>query len=43
MVAAEVPERGLIYYLVDDQYDFIPLAKEFFDWNAATQRAPATL
>ena len=43
MVAADVPERGRIYYLVDDQYDFILLAKEFFDWNAATHRAPATL
>jgi len=43
MVAADVPERGPIYYLVDDQYDFIPEAKEFFDWNAATHRAPATL
>ncbi len=43
MVAADVPERGRIYYLIDDQYDFIPEAKEFFDWNAATNRAPATL
>ena len=43
MVVADVPERGQIYYLVDDQYDFIPLAKEFFDWNAVTNRAPATL
>ncbi|HYU76283.1 MAG TPA: tyrosine-type recombinase/integrase [Ktedonobacteraceae bacterium] len=43
MVAADVPERGRIYYLVDDQYDFIPEAKEFFDWNAATHHAPATL
>ena len=43
MVAADVPERGRIYYLIDDQYDFIPEAKAFFDWNAATNRAPATV
>ena len=43
MVAADVPERGRIYYLVDDQCDFIPEAKEFFDWNAATNRAPTTI
>ena len=43
MVAADVPERGRIYYLVNDQYDFIPEAKAFFDWNAATNRAPATM
>lgn len=43
MIAADVPGRGRIYYLVDEQYDFIPEAKEFFDWNAATNRAPATM
>ena len=43
MVATDVPERGRIYYLVDDQYKFIPEAKAFFDWNAAANRAPATL
>ncbi len=43
MIAADVPERGRIYYLVDDQCDFIPDAKEFFDWKAATHRAPATV
>jgi len=43
MVAADVPERGRIYYLVDDQYDFISEVKEFFDWNAATNRAPTTM
>jgi hypothetical protein len=43
MVAADVPERGRIYYLVDGRCDFISEAKEFFDWNTATNRAPATL
>ena len=43
MVAADVAERGRIYYLVDDQYDFISEVKEFFDWNAATNRAPTTM
>jgi len=43
MIAADVPDRGRMYYLLDSQYDFIPDAKEFFDWKAATNRAPATM
>jgi hypothetical protein len=43
MIAAAVPERGRLYELVDDKYDFMPEAKEFLDWKAATNRAPATL
>ncbi len=43
MIAADVPDRGRMYYLVDGKDDFIPDAKEFFDWKAATNRAPGTL
>jgi integrase/recombinase XerD len=43
MVAAEVPDRGRVFYLVDDNLDFIPEVKEFLDWKAATKRAPATV
>ncbi len=43
IVAADVPDRGRMYYLVDSKYDFILDAKEFFDWKAATNRAPATM
>jgi integrase/recombinase XerD len=43
MVAADVPDRGRMYYLVNDQYDFLPEVKEFLDWKAATRRAPATV
>jgi integrase/recombinase XerD len=32
-----------MYYLVDNKYDFIPDAREFFDWKAATNRAPGTI
>ncbi len=43
IVAADMPDRGRMYYLVDDCLDFIAEVKEFLDWKAATQRAPATL
>jgi len=43
MVAADVPGRGRMYYLVDGGCDFIPNAKAFLDWKAATNRAPATM
>ena len=43
MIAADVPDRGRMYYLVDGKDDFIPDAKEFLDWKAATNRAPGTL
>ena len=43
MVAADVPDRGRLFYLVDDALEFVPEVKEFLDWKAATQRAPATL
>ncbi len=32
-----------MYYLINDNYDFILDAKEFLDWKAATNRAPATM
>src|SRR5713226_3694175 len=43
MIAAEVPDRGRMYYLIDGNYDFISDAKAFLDWKAATNRAPATM
>lgn len=43
MVAAEVPDLGRLFYLVDANLDFIAEVKEFLDWKAATRRAPATL
>jgi len=43
MIAADVPDRGRMYYLIDGGYDFIPDVKEFLDWKAATNRAPATM
>ncbi len=43
MVAADVPGRGRMYYLVDDKLDFIAEVKEFLDWKMATKRAPATI
>jgi integrase/recombinase XerD len=43
MIAADVPDRGRMYYLIDSNYDFISDAKEFLDWKAATNRAPATM
>jgi integrase/recombinase XerD len=43
MIAADVPDRGCMYYLIDNNYDFISDAKEFLDWKAATNRAPATM
>ncbi|GHO71257.1 hypothetical protein KSC_101490 [Ktedonobacter sp. SOSP1-52] len=43
MIVADRPDRGRMYYLVDDEYDFIIEAKEFLDWKAATNCAPATV
>src|SRR6266567_2998541 len=43
MITADVPGRGQMYFLIDSNYDFIPDAKEFLDWKAATNRAPATM
>jgi integrase/recombinase XerD len=43
MVAADVPDRGRMFYLVDRQLDFIPEVKQFLDWKAATGHAPATI
>ena len=43
MIAADVQDLGRMYYLIDGNYDFIPDAKEFLDWKAATNRAPATM
>jgi hypothetical protein len=39
MVAADITERGRVYYLVNAQYDFIDEVKTFLDWKAATKRA----
>ena len=36
MVAADVPDRGRMYYLIDGECDFIPDAKAFLEWKAAT-------
>ena len=43
MIAADVPGRERMYYLIDGTYDFISDVKEFLDWKAATNRAPATM
>lgn len=43
MVAADIPGKDRMYYLVDDQFDFIVEVKEFLDWKMATKRAPATI
>jgi len=43
MIAAEIPDRGRMFYLVNDTLDFIPEVKAFLDWKAATKRAPATI
>jgi integrase/recombinase XerD len=43
MIAAEVPGRGRMYYLVDEALNFVPEVKDFLDWKAATKRAPATV
>lgn len=43
MVAADVPGRGRMFYLIDDDLTFLPEVKEFLDWKAATRRAPASL
>jgi len=31
MVAADVPDRGRLFYLVDDALEFVPEVKEFLD------------
>jgi len=43
MVAADIPGRDRMYYLVNDRLDFIAEVKEFLDWKRATKRAPATI
>ena len=43
MVAADIPGQGRMYYLIDDQLDFIAEVREFLDWKMATKRAPATI
>jgi integrase/recombinase XerD len=43
MVAADLPSGDRMYYLVDDQFEFIAEVKEFLDWKRATKRAPATI
>ncbi len=43
IVAADTPDRGRMWYLVDANLDFIPEVKLFLDWKAATSHAPATI
>src|SRR5258707_4293537 len=43
IVAANTPDRGWMWYLVDDTLDFVPEVKQFLDWKAATRHAPATI
>lgn len=43
MVAADIAGQGRMYYLIDDQLDFIAEVREFLDWKMATKRAPATI
>jgi integrase/recombinase XerD len=43
MVAADTPDRGRMWYLVDANLDFIPEVKLLLDWKAATRHAPATI
>jgi integrase/recombinase XerD len=43
IVAADTPDRGLMWYLVDENLDFVPEVKLFLDWKAATKHAPATI
>ena len=43
MVAADVPGKDRMFYLIDAQLNFLPEVKAFLDWKAATRRAPATI
>jgi integrase/recombinase XerD len=43
IVAADTPDRGRMWYLIDANLDFIPEVKLFLDWKAATRHAPATI
>jgi len=43
MIAADTPDRGRMWYLVDENLDFVPEVKLFLDWKAATRHAPATI
>ncbi len=43
LVAADTPDRGLMWYLVDANLDFVQEVKLFLDWKAATRHAPATI
>ena len=43
MVAADTPDRGHMWYLVDANLDFVREVKLFLDWKAATKHAPATI
>jgi integrase/recombinase XerD len=43
MVAAEIPGQDLMFYLIDENLDFIPEVKAFLDWKTATRRAPMTI
>jgi integrase/recombinase XerD len=43
LVTAELPDQRRMWYLIDSQFDFLPEAKAFLDWKAATRCAPTTL
>jgi len=43
MMAADIPGQGRMYYLIDEQLNFIAEVREFLDWKMATKRAPATI
>ena len=33
MIAADVPDRGRMYYLVDEALNFVSEVKDFLDWR----------
>lgn len=43
IVAANTPDRGPMWYLVNENLDFVSEVKLFLDWKAATGHAPATI
>lgn len=43
IVCADFPDEGNMFYLIDENLDFIPEVKEFLDWKRATKRAPSTI
>src|SRR2546429_7667094 len=43
MVCADLPDEDKVFYLIDENLDFIPEVKDFLDWKRATQRASSTI